>query len=418
MSIAERIVEEVNLFIAVPAIKTNFDAIKKKNEKIVIINNSFMFRDGVKTNKNKKYLGFDLSIIPVTTASCFVIEGFDLKSDYKIIPKDDPKILSKSDLETAINEEKSSLGEMMFVLMGEIDENVELTEEIDHDVFKRLTYKPTATEEVKIQSDQILCKSIDQEEALWNSVENELTICGTDSGIIKSLKETIGATITKLKNQIYLNLLIPTTFESSKKYFLELISDSIKEQVSIYQSALEQSKSVGADHQQGLNEVLRVAYNFTDDSDTLLRLITSICDLKPLLLWLSFFEHYSLTETIKSLPWQKQDTKASLKTYANTVKKARNKAFHRLIPFSKSFLVRLPDNSIRDASLRIFSEFGSKSNSNRLDYKDKELVDVLMEFTRTSEEVLSENFWEKNLSVLKQTIKVLDKTALCIRMIR
>ena len=118
------------------------------------------------------------------------------------------------------------------------------------------------------------------------------------------------------------------------------------------------------------------------------------------------------------LPWTRQNTKPSLTIYIDTVRKARNKSFHRLIPFSKAFEIKLPDNSIQNASLRIFSEYGAKSNSNRLEYKDKELVEVLMEFTRTSEEVVSDNFWYKNAKVIENTIELLKITALSIRKLK
>jgi len=418
MDFVARILEQMNRFIANPIASADLQVVPKKDEKYVLVNNSFMFRDGVKTIKNKKYLAFDLAVNPIIKESCFVIEGFELKGDFKIISKNDPKIAKKTNIEEAVQEEKQTIGEMIFVLMGEIDENIELVEEIEHDLFKALEYKPANHDQITIMGSKISCKSLEDEEETWSAIESKLRELTIPDDSINALKDTIGTPLSKLKSQIYLNLKIPASYEDHKQYFLDIISESIKQQISLYSTALGKIGTATVDGQQVMNEILRVSYNFVDDSDTLLRLITSICDLKPLLLWLTFHEHYLLTDTIKNLPWKKQNTKASLKVYAETIKKARNKAFHSLIPFSKAFVVKLPDNAIQEANLRIFSEFGSKSNSNRLDYKDKELVDVLMEFTRTSEEMVSQTFWTKNLNVLTNSTNLLDETALCIRALR
>ena len=142
---------------------------------------------------------------------------------------------------------------------------------------------------------------------------------------------------------------------------------------------------------------------------TLLRLISSVCDLKPILFWATFTSHFKLDEAIRLLPWSKQKDKPSLATYAEKVKRARNKAFHRLLPFSKTFQVALPENALREAYLRLFAEFGAKKN--QLTYKDKALVDVLMEFTRTSQELVPQSFWEKNASVLTCTQNIVDETS-------
>jgi len=150
----------------------------------------------------------------------------------------------------------------------------------------------------------------------------------------------------------------------------------------------------------------------------LLKLLISVCDLKPIILWLTFNSHYHLTESIRALPWSKQKTKPSITKYVETIKKARNRSFHRLIPFSKSFLVYLPDDSIKNVRLRIFSEYGQSKKSNRLEYEDKELIDVLMEFTRTSEEIVPQDFWGKNLSVLENTVKLIDETVKAFRLLR
>lgn len=416
MNHLENILLQVNEFLKIPEIAATIEKTTVKNDKYGLINNSFMFRENVSTNKNAKYIAISLDLLPVTKESCFITEGLELKSDFKIISRQDSKIKNIIPIESAISLEIKEMGDLVFILMGQIDDSIELFYEVEHKTYNQLVYKPQSPMDVVLEGSRLICKTLEDENALWAEIERQLHNLSTTTADIEILREKLGTPITKLKEQVYLNLIIPERFDTSKKYFLELISDSMRQQVESYNLALANLKSAASDRTQAMNEILRISYNFVEASDTMLRLIISVCDVKPILLWLTFINHIRLTESIRSLPWRKQDTKASMKIYSSTIKKARNKTFHSLIPFTKSFNVKLPENAIKDASLRIFSEFGSKSN--RLEYRDKELVDILMEFTRTSEEVVSTAFWEKNISVIERACDVLDSTAMTLRALR
>jgi len=398
-----KIVKNINEFIKdVSDLNDTLRNLRDKDNRIIVINNSFLFRDNIKTNKNVKYLAFYPTSIPVTEENIIVIEGIELKSDYQIIKKDDNRIINIDKLNEALKKEQDNLGKIVYVLMGEIDKNVEIQTMINHSVIKKISFSPNIKNQIEIHFSEIML-----------SERSDF-----DKELILNLKKIIGNAFDQIKKEAYLNLKIPEKLEKGKKYFLELISDSVKEQIKLYIEALSKLKSTGSDRQRSYNEILRISYNFSDDAIRLLKLLISVCDLKPIILWLTFNSHYRLTESIKLLPWSKQATKPSINKYVETIKKARNKSFHRLIPFSKSFLVHLPNDSIKDVILIIFSEFGQSKKSNRLEYKDKELVDVLMEFTRTSEEIVPQNFWEKNLAVLENTVKLIDETADAFRLLK
>ncbi len=410
------IVENVNRFIDIPQIKEAIDNLPKKDEIIIVINNSFIFRDNIRTNKNEKYLAFYPDIKPVTENSCFVVKGPSLKSDYSILKRNDNKITDRETITNAINVEKKSLGDIIFVLMGEIDESIEITQSIDHRLIKKITFSPRQTNLIEIIDDEIKCQSLDSEKDNWNEIVRQLS---EESDFVEAskdaLEKVLGRAFDSLKQSAFLNLKIPESFSSQKKYLLELIRDSIQSQLTQYKEALDNLDSTTSDRTRNLNEILRIAYNFVDDALTVIRLLISVCDLKPIVLWCTFIEHINLTESIKQLPWSRQTTKPSLNQYIGTVKKARNKSFHSLIPFTKAFEVDLPDNSLKNIKLRIFSEHGLSKKANYLDYKDKELVEVLMEFTRTSEELVAKEFWEKNLKVIEISINLITKTTETLR---
>jgi hypothetical protein len=413
------ILDQVNKFINSPEISDSVSKLTDKDKKLVVLNNSFLFREKIKTKKNEKYLAFIPNNIPVKNENCFVVKGPNLKSNYSIMGLEDKKIKSKEKLEEAISDELKILGEIIFVLMGEINENTQFVENIEHSEIKKIIYSPKENDNIRIANDAIYLQDIENERENWKNIELQLkSIPNFNNSTLDDLKNKIGKAFDSLKKQAYLNLLIPKSFVKNKSYFLDLIITAMEEQYQVYQENVKKLASTKTDRQNCLNEVLRISYNFVDDATTLIRLIVSVCDLKPIILWETYYYHYQLDESIRLLPWLKQNTKPSLAEYINTIKKARNKSFHRLIPFSKAFEVALPENSIKDANLRIFSEFGSKSYSNKLEYKDKELIDVLMEFTRTSEEIVTVNFWEKNSKVIEATITLLKEISKVIRELR
>lgn len=414
------ILDHINNFIDTPELKDFLIKQKDKSNQIIILNNSFLFRESkIKTKKNQKYLAFVPDKIPVEKDNCFIVIGPTLNKNYKSMSINSEKISIKISLEESISQELQELGKIIFILMGEIDENARFSVDIDHLYIKTISYCPKESTNIRINNNEIILKNLEKESENWKNIEDKLK---SDLRFIESdisdLKNRIGNAFDKLKRESYINLKIPESFKKDKEYFLELIIKSIEKQYNIYQESINNLNSTEIDRKYCLNEILRISYNFVDDVNTLIHLIVSICDLKPIILWETYCLHYDLDESIRLLPWSKQNTKPSLFAYINTIKKSRNKSFHRLIPFSKAFEILLPENSIKGAKLRIFSEFGSKSDTNKLNYEDRELIDVLTEFKRTSEEIVSDEFWEKNCKVIEATIKLLKGVAITIRGLR
>jgi hypothetical protein len=415
---AKIILEQINKFIETSDLKEAIKTLSDKSNKLIVLNNSFLFRK-TKTKKNDKYIAFIPDKIPIDENNCFIVIGPSLIKNFSIMTINDKKISKKISLKDSIIQELKSLGEIVFILMGKIDKSKKVSEEIDHSIIKKVSYHPIEKNTLKIADDEIILKELDNDSENWENIEELLKNDPRfNMSHIDELKNKIGKIFDKLKKEVCLNLIIPINFERNEDYFLELITKAIEEQYKIYQDNVKKLTSASNDRQYCLNEILRISYNFVEDASTLIRLIVSVCDLKPIILWETYCLHYELDESIRLLPWAKQIKKPSLSDYIDTIKKARNKSFHRLIPFSKSFEVPLPDNSIKKPTLVIFSEFRSKFNSNRLDYIDKELIEVLLELTRTSEEIVEDDFWEKNSEVINKTINLLKGISNTIRGLR
>ena len=139
-------------------------------------------------------------------------------------------------------------------------------------------------------------------------------------------------------------------------------------------------------------------------------MIVSVCDLKPLVLWATLDKHYELSEALKSLPWTRSRRKASLKGYIDLVGDARNRAFHNVFPFDKALHFELPDGALAGAELRIFSEFGSRSHGNELNFHDKALAEVMLDFTRARRRPTPDAFWQKNETVMTSMVDLFAET--------
>ena len=202
---------------------------------------------------------------------------------------------------------------------------------------------------------------------------------------------------------------IPENIDETKEYFLDKTSLALREQIKSYKEEVKKLDQLNENDPIPV-DILRIAYNFTDDAIKLVKLLVSLSDLKPIILWGTFISHYNFATALKNLPWSKQMNKPKINNYRDQISKARNRSFHRLLPFSKSFEVVLPNDTLEDVRIRFFSEYSGKE-SNNFTFKDKPIVDLLMDFSRTSEEVVERDFWKRNSYVMDYTLEMVEKTS-------
>jgi hypothetical protein len=193
-------------------------------------------------------------------------------------------------------------------------------------------------------------------------------------------------------------VVIPTRTVKPKDTILGRIVNSLRGQTSEYRSALRALESDG-DNGQALNEVLRIAYNFSTDVLPLISLFMSICDLKPIMFWCTIDKQWALYRAFASLPWSALGRKEKLEEYQSIVAQARNHAFHHVLPFEATVEVDLSHFDIRAEKMRLFSPFGQKQGRG-IKLKDQELADVLADFSRAKERPVSKVFWNENLKVM------------------
>jgi hypothetical protein len=406
MSVLELINEGVHRLVASPEFVSWRQGETLGPGDIVLINNSFVFRD-VKTNKAASCLALILRD-PPTEYDIAVALDVRFNLDFKRIAAASLRPPALLPLNRAIQEQTSELGHLVFLLIGEVHDTEVVQTKLDCAGYDVATWDPAIAEVVRVETTRIVVSRTDDEDVIWNAVAEQLIGKGEDAS--PQLRVALGIALDHLQDQAVARVVIPLPGQNIGFGITDSILVVLREQRDEYAEAVTRYSSGGPQAPGALNDVLRIAYNFASDATSFIRLIVQVCDLKPIVLWGTIAEQYALSSSFHALPWSRSKPKPSLKNYELAISDARNSAFHNLFPFRKSLRVALPDNALGAPELQIFSEHGKKKE-NELTYKDKELVDVLVEFTRARERALSLSFWQRNLTVMNSTVTLFERTS-------
>lgn len=371
---------------------------EKIGEGLIVLNNSFIFRQKLKTIKSDLYLA-----IPVRTASelgvsnVVVVQGITFKTDFKFVELKGMKKLQTDEIQTAIDKELRRIGSIVMVLIGEVLDNVITKAQIGHSLFSEIELDPTSTTALAINDKAIRINSTSDDEAIWSELEK---LHG--SGLPDDLSEPLATALDHLRKHHYAILKLPGKSASSRP-LLDSFVEALRQNAAKYRKAWNKCKGQGDVDPAEFNDLLRIAYNFATDAVLVIRLLVSICDLKPIVYWCTVDEWFRLAETFRKLPWSKMKDKPSLDAYQQTVNNARNKAFHRLLPVDNTLRVELEGTELGRITLRLFPEYMARNAEETIDYEDQALVELLTDFTRVSEKSVSPQFWQKNIAVMEVT---------------
>jgi hypothetical protein len=406
MSIQDLIDDDVRVLTGSTAFTTWWSEQKAGTGDVVLINNSFVFRD-VATNKSEKYLA--LEVQPDRSfGEPFVCQPPSFNSEFKRFAAKSANLQVRIPLADAIQNESSELGELVFILIGEVQDVEIINEPISTDLFDLVEWHPALPDVLTVEGRVIRVRQTHDEEELWNAL---LQIVTPDEDAMEPLREAFGTALDKLQDQAIARVSVPTRGSTPSAGMTDAILDVLRNERAQYAAALIATGGAVS------TDVLRIAYNFASDATTYLRLIVSVCDLKPLVMWPAIAAHHRLSEAFRLLPWSRSRKKASLKNYHDAISDARNAAFHNLFPFRKSLIVSLSDEALRSAELRMFAEHGKKK-ANELRFRDKEFVDVLLEFTRARYRVVADTFWQRNLEVMDATLALFERTNTVLKLLR
>jgi hypothetical protein len=381
---------------------------------IILINNSFLGRKQVKTNKNELYLAVTLDGHSLDFKHGWVAKGPKLTNGvFKRLTRK-AKDLELSSLMEATQAEVERLGELLFVLIGVPDDQARNEEPIANRDFHRLVWAQGATRAVELFPEEgtIQIANVDDEPAIWGEVERLASEASIQ--LSESFREALSTAVTAVQSSAVAAVTLPGAHPISGRTLTDRVVDALERQIGAYEAALNQLKANPREIGPRM-EIYRLAYTFASETMQYLSLLTSVGDLKPLVLWLTIDAHVQLDRAFAGLPWREAGQKATPEGYRDAIADARNSAFHNALPFRSSLRVELPQGAIRDAKITLFGQYARKTNA--FEYEDKALVEVLLQFTRARERQLPLSFWDANLEVMHAVKALFDGTSRTLRVL-
>jgi hypothetical protein len=409
-NIKTSIISEVKAVVKTTSFKDwlNNENVSSSVPQFVAINNSFLFRQNNHTVKSKKFIAFDISKTKkFDTKNSYIVEGVSFNTPFKIFTYSSNHI--KATFEDAIKIELKEIGEVIYTIVGDIEDINDLSEPLSNSHFKKITLRPKLETDFQISGDEIIIKDYIDREQIWTRIQAHFVANKLD--IADNFPSLIDKAISAFQNNAFSNLTIPKKFDPDKNYLLDKISIVIDDHLITYKANV---AKIDTDPN-AMIEILRISYNFVSDVNKLLNLLINLCDLKPIIQWLTLSKSFNLDNKFKDLPFGFSKMKPSLSDYESVIKNARNKSFHQLFPFNKSLRFEL--EALEKVSVTIFSTFGKK-DGNKMTYKDQELYDLLRSFTRVNEQIVSKAFWKKNEIVMQSIQELIIATSIGIKATR
>ena len=402
--LCEQIVDSFRSFVGSTGFKEQMAREQRAlSDDLIVVNNSFIERQSikVKSTKSSQYLcvNFDqlddvsVDVLSVCTPPSFNVEFKRFNARSSNFPR---RIL----LPEAVAQNLSGVGKLVFLLVGAVDDNIEVDVPLKSSMFSQLRFVPTNDELVALREDVIEVSEVRDPNALWNALVGALLDEGVaDEEIPSDLEAKFAQALSHLRAQVHSVIELPEgELGVCEGTLMRRMIDSLRNEMTAYEAAIARCDGDPMRDGQSFADVLRIAYNFASDSQKLITLLVSVCDLKPLLLWATIAEHFRLSRSFKQLPWAR-DAKASPSEFYNTVSGARNHAFHDLIRIDRAIQVQVRSVSLRARSLTLFAPY-TKKLGNTLTYEDQELVEALTQFTHAPESAVAPDFWRQTSQVM------------------
>lgn len=203
----------------------------KIRNQIVAINNSFIFRESIKRSKSGKFIAFDISSTKeFDTNKIFIVEGISFNSTFKLITLTANQ--KKIKIEKAIKDELKEIGEVIYAIVGEIQDVNEISEQINNANFKKISLIPTLTTDFQVVGEEIRIKDYSDRELIWKKIDNH---CKANSiAIANNFPSLIDKALESLQNNAFSTLSIPKKFNPETMYLLDKILIVIENHLESY----------------------------------------------------------------------------------------------------------------------------------------------------------------------------------------
>jgi hypothetical protein len=365
----------------------------------LLLNSSFIFRDSrsLRTNQSSRRLVARLASKGkhVAVEDVAVVDDRLIRDSYKLLTVQDN--FASKPLSDAVDEEIRSAGDLLLVLVGKMKGLRPSTQSVNANTITQLRLDPLLKTQIeKTDSQTYTVAALVPMEDLLGKIDSDFR---NEGGLSTGERIKIAESYDKLLDAATADVAIPTTrIQDADVTILGKIVEAIRSQVKEYRRALDALIAAPEDRH-ALHEVLRIAYNFSSDVVPLLFLFVSICDLKPLVFWCTVDAQWAFRAALGELPWLALGRKEKLEEYRAVISRARDHAFHHILPFDATLEVDLSNSDVRAERIRLFTPYGTRDDRG-IHLKDQALIDVFAEFSRSRQRPVSLAFWRANLKVM------------------
>jgi hypothetical protein len=374
----------------------------------LVINSSFLYRDrqSVKTTQSPRRLVAQLSATGrrVRATEVSILDGLTLRSHYKLLPSRSDSALDP--LAAGVTQELAAIGDLLFILIGTVKGLRPSIQTVQSAAVKELRLVPSqAAPDIQQLGTGIYgIRKILALEELLAHINQDLN---AEGGLSADDRRGVAQAYDTMVDAATTEVTVPSgRIRERKETVLGQIVTSLKTQAAEYRDSLTAMHNSPEDSK-ALNEVLRIAYNFSTDVLPLISLFRSICDLKPLVFWCTVKQQWALYRAFASLPWSALGRKEKLEEYESIVSQARSYAFHHVLPFDSTVEVDLSNLDVRAETIRLFLPFG-QTQGRGVHLKDQKLADILSEFSRAKLRPVSTVFWQSNLKIMQESCQLAE----------
>ena len=370
---------------------------------LVVFNNSFLYRGNAKSVKSSEYLGCLVDKDGSVSGGSVVISGISLfHAEIRRLSARQAEALVVQTVRDAVSVQRQNLGDVIFSLVARVGNDEPASVRLSDNMHVRsLHYKPDSEHLVALNGDEITLGELDNPELIWSKVKDLLS---RDGETPEEYEIPFRRQFNELANSIHAPVYLRDVSDRYKSILGSMI-DRLEKQVSDYSTSL-QKHLENPSLSEPKNEILRIAYNFADGAGQIMSIVTAISDIKPLVLWMTIGAQFELASSLKLVPlYLTGKEKADFRRYRDMISNARNQSFHDIFSLGRTYNIELPESTFRGAQISLFRGY-SNTKSSSLTFEDKAIVDLLESLTRTPEKSVPIGFWEANLGVMHNTVKV------------
>lgn len=406
---------------AMPDLAKQLDRHRKGD--VILVNNSFLYRNKavVKTTKSPLYLAVCLGgDLRPDYSTVGIAEAKSFNTEVKVERINSTTCSTLTGLPTAVSHQLDDLGDLLFILLSQLEPTgAKVSMQIKD--FGVLRYDPHQTDPITITSanpPDIVTNQFADVDRLWSAffeaywTRKGVPPSDADARVTR-IKTSLVSAAAKLHDSVHYSasLAIPGGRLNLRRTLLGQICCGIADNAHTYSDALRRAGTppYAAEVRR---EMLRLAYNFATQVEDITALLISLCDLKPVLWWLTLDMHMRFARTVSEIPWSVESTKPSLARYRDSVAGARNRTFHALYAIDRPVTVDLAAVHLHPIQVTLFPRYPIEAGE--LEYQDKELIAVLRRFHHTPEFPVSDRFLEHSAEIQCDLRGLLKATLLAL----